>query len=306
MRSAQRRARKESDKKNRGKLNIIIKILIPFLFLLSIFVYLKFTAKSWDGFNKVSQVSQNSSGDVVVTVLDPVLGEETNITIPGDTEIQVARNYGSFRIKNVWQLGINEKLGGRLLAETVTNNFLFPTSLWSQEGMSDPWKFIFKPGLTNISFADRLAIIYFKLGVKSIDKTEIDLGKNQFLKKQILADGESGYVVNSPISGRLTVFFVDNEFSNILSSGKNLKFSLIDATDKPGVANRVGAILEVLGGKVASVERQTVRDNIDCEVSGKNKDVVHKISILFDCSIKTYETDYDLIMTLGSKFAKRF
>lgn len=306
MRSAQRRTRIEKSKGRIKKYSILIKILIPIVLIGSFFIYLRLTTLYWDGSNKVSFVFQKPSGDVAVTVLDPLLSEETTITIPGDTECTVARNYGSLRIKNVWQLGLNEKLGGKLLAETVTNNFLFPTMLWSQIDMSDNWKFVFAPGLTNIPFGDRIAMTLFSLRVKSIDKTQIDLGKNQFLKKQILTDGQTGYVMNGNVSGRLTVYFSDNSFADTAGSGKSLRFALVDSTETTGIVNGVGSILEILGAKVVSVDRETVSQDLDCEVFGKNKDAVRKIATLFSCKLTSDTSDFDMVMRMGIKFAKRF
>lgn len=294
------------------KLNILIKILIPLFIALAFFLYLKFTTKYWDSHNKVSFVFQKSSGDVAVTVLDPMLGEQTTLIVPGDTEINVAHNYGVFRIKNVWQLGLNEKFGGGLLAQTVTNNFLFPTFLWTSEDIASPWQFIFTPKLTNISFGDRLSMVMFAFKVKNIDKTEIDLGKNQFLKRQILTDGLPGFVMNGPVSGRLTVYFSDNNFSINAVTGQNIKFGLIDETMSPGVSNNVGSILEVLGGKVVSIEKRTSDDkkaeqnNLDCQVYGKNIDAVKKVATLFNCQKTLDKTDLDMVMLMGIKFGKRF
>lgn len=301
MRSAQRRARKEKSKVGNWKISSLIKILIPVLIVVFSFLYIKFTTKYWDARNKVSFVFQRASGDVAVIVLDPELSEETTLVIPGDTEVDVAHNYGTFRVKNVWQLGVNEKLRGSLLAQTVTNNFLFPTFLWAGKDMSNPWQFIFRPGLTNIPFGDRINMAIFSMRVKSIDATIIDLGKNQFLRKQTLTDGASGYVMNGPVSGRLSVYFSDNNFSD-----KNLKFGLIDVTGTYGVANSVGSILEVLGGKVVSIDRKPEQQDIDCKVYGKNPDAVRVTSVLFNCARTEGKSGFDLMMEMGGKFAKRF
>jgi len=306
MRSAQRRARKEKSKVNSWKFSILIKILIPVGIAVSLILYIRFTTKYWDSRSKVSFVFQKANGDVAITVLDPVLSEKTTLVIPSDTQVNVARGYGTLRIKNVWKLGINEKLNGSLLAQTVTNSFLFPTFLWSEQDMSELWRFVFVPRLTNIPFGDRLSMALFSMRVKGIDTTEIDLGKNQFLKKQILTDGVQGFVMNGPISGRLSVYFSDNNFSDIAVSGKTLKFGLVDLTGTYGVANSVGSILEVLGGKVVSVDRRTENTDLDCKVYGKNSDAVRISSFLFNC-VKTGGTsDLDLIMEMGVKFAKRF
>jgi len=292
MRSARRKSRIAG---------LLIRVFIPLMLVLSAFLYLKLSTKYWDGRSKFAFVFENSSGNVEVTVLDPALNEETSLIIPGDTEINVAHGYGTLRIKNVWQLGINEKLGGGLLAATLTDSFLFPTNLWSDTGTADVWKFIFSPKQTNISFGDRLAAGIFALRVNGIDKTEIDLAKSQFLVKKTLTDGKPGYVLTGPVSSRLTVYFSDNNFAD-----KNLKFSLTDATGSYGVADGVGQVLEVLGGKVVQIDKKGADSSLDCEVFGQSSDAVNKVSTLFSCKKVGGKSNFDLEMRMGSKFAKRF
>lgn len=301
MRSAQRRNKIENSKKRGRILGLLVKVFIPLILVLSISSYLIFGTKYWNGHDKFAFVFQNSSGNVGVTILDPVLNEEITLIIPGDTEIDVARGYGTLRIKNVWQLGVNEKLGGGLLAETLTDSFLFPTNLWSDTDLSNIWKFVFGAKATNIPFGDRLAAGFFALRVSGIDKTEIDLAKSQFLTKKILMDGGSGFVLTGPVSSRLTVYFSDNNFAS-----KNLKFGLTDATGSFDVADRVGQVLEVLGGKVVAVDKKTQDDSLDCEVLGQNSDAVKKVATLFSCKKISGKSNFDLEMRIGSKFAKRF
>ncbi len=302
MKSAIRRRERIAKKqtKTRGK-SVLIRILIP-LAVIGLFVlFFKLDSIYWNGRDKTSFVYRMSSGDVGITVLDPALSEETTFVVPAETQVDVARGYGTLRIKNVWQLGVNEKLNGGLLAQTVTQNFHFPTVLWTTQSTRNLWKFVFAPGSTNIPLSDRFSMAFFSLRVKSRDKTEIELAKNQFLKKQKLADGQVGYIINGPVSGRLTVYFSDNNFAD-----ENLKFGIIDATDRPGVSNGVGEILEVLGGKVVSVDRQSGNDGLDCQVLGQNKDAVKKIARLFSCQKISGSSNFDAELRLGIKFAKRY
>ena len=301
MRSAQRKNRIEKKKKKGQIYGLLIRVFTPLILVLSVVLFLTLNTKYWNGHDKMSFVYQNPNGDVEVVVLDPVLNEETTLVIPGDTEVDVARGYGTLRIKNIWQLGVNEKLGGKLLAQTLTDSFLFPTNLWNDRDLTDIWKFVFKSKATNIPFGDRLAVGIFSMRVTGIDKTEINLAKNLYLHKQTLTDGQPGYVMAGPMNGRLTVYFADNSFAN-----SNLRFSLTDATGNYGVANDVGAILEVLGGKVVAVNKEQTNDSLDCEVFGANQMAVRKVSSLFACKVVKGDNNFDLVMRMGSKFAKRF
>lgn len=308
MRSARRRNRLKTEKRKKGTLLYLKILLVPFVLILT-YSIVKLSSKYWNGESKISLVYQESNGDVAVGVLDPRLSQETTFIIPGATEVNVAANYGSLRIKNVWQLGLNEHLDGGLLAKTVSKDFLFPVFLWSGPGASylqNPTvpgiiKFVFSPGRTNIPIGDRVLMGLYALKIKNLDKSEINLAKSEFLQSRVLEDGMPGYVLNGPVSERLTVYFADNDFSD-----QNLRVEINDATGSYGEADKVGELIQVLGGKVVSINRLSGTSDTDCSVIGKNQKMVEKVSEVFGCKKGNGQSNFDLEISLGSKFAQRY
>lgn len=301
------RSAKTGGKKSRAR-GIFLKILIPALLILVGFLFVRLRTVYWNNHDKLAFAYRGSSGDVGITVADPALTELTTLIIPGDTQVDVAENYGTLRLKNVWQLSHDEKLGGRLLSETVTQNFLFPTFLWAdndgenieKSGLLGIIKFIFNPMGTNIPFGDRVYLGLFALKVPSLGRSEIDLGESQFLQKEILNDGVSGFIINGQPSGRLTVYFSDNDLS-----AAGARVNIVDATGAPAVSDKVGQIVEVIGGKVVNVEKKDP-GAFDCEIVGTDPKIVKKIMNLFSCSRGAGKSEFDLEIRLGQKFAKRF
>lgn len=299
------RAQKKSDKKTKPLVGAISFIILAIL----LFTFVKLSTRYWNGNDKVAFAFRSNEGDVEVSILDPKLNEFTTLTIPGDTQVDVAENYGTLRIKNVWQLGINEKKKGRLLSETVSRNFRFPLNLWSDDDASslreghffNILKFISFPKATNIPFGDRLSIGLFAMKSGASNKSEIDLGKSQYLHKEKLSDGQMGYVQIGSVSEHLQVYFSDNEIAE-----SSVRVSILDGTGKFGIAQIVGEILEVMGGKVVSIDKNGDLPDTDCVVAGSDKKIVKKIAVLFSCSNKNSAGDIDLQITLGGKFAKRF
>lgn len=300
MPSARRQRLISKRLKKKSKFPNLLKILIPVLLIASVWIFLKLDTKYWNGSDKFDYVYRRGNGDIVVTVLDPKLSESTTLIIPGDTQVDVAGNFGTLRLKNVWQLGLNEKLGGSLLAATVSKNFLMPVFLWSGAD-AGTIKFIFAPVNTNIPLGDRIAMTIFSLQVKSVNSTTVDLGKSQFLKKVNLSDGLPGYILSGPVSERITVNFSDNDFAD-----QSLKVDVVDATGTAGSANTVGQIIEVMGGKVVSVDRKEASPNTDCTVLGNNSKIVKKIATLFGCTTSKEKSVFDLEIRLGVLFANRY
>lgn len=308
MRSARRAAFAARKNKKESVNYSFLKFVIPVFIIVFFYIFLKINTKVWNGKDKVSVVYKNDGGDIAVTVLDPILSESTTLVIPGDTEVEVSRNYGTFRIKNVWQLGIDEKINGKLLAETVTRNFLFPVFLWTSSSpglesgkLSEIINFILCPGQTNIPIGDRIYLGLFAMKVPDLGRSIINLGESRFLDKEKLNDGLSGYVISGTMSQRLTAYFSDNELG-----GNNIKVNITDATGKSGVSEKLGEILQVIGGKVVSIDKRSNSEDYDCIIVGKNSVAVKKISNLFSCKIEKNETTFDLDIKIGKKFAERF
>lgn len=262
-------------------MKIFVAVLIC-LFLLG-YLFIRVNTHFWNGNDKIAKVVEKNNGDTEVVLIDPKFGEIIIFTIPGDTEVSVAKNYGVMRLKNVWQLGVNEGLGGSLVSQTVSQNFLFPLVLWENVERK-----------TNIPLGDRLFLRFFELKTKNLEKTEIDLAKSQFLRKGKLSDGEMGFKLNGKISERLTAYFNDPEF-------QNKKIYIKDATGKFGITENMGRILEVFGGKIVAIEKLP-QEKLRCEVWGKNKKMVFKVAMLFSCKSQGEESNFDLEIRVGSEF----
>lgn len=269
---------------------MIKKIFFPAIIIITIILVYSFVRNStWNSKDKFSYFSLEENGDVAVFLLDPKLGEKTKITIPADTQVSVSRNYGLLRIKNVWQLGINEKIGGKLMAETITKNFQFPVIYWWNKDNS------------NISPIDKIKLTLFMKKIKSVDENDIDMAKSQYLKKVKLADGDDGYMLVGTMSTRLTAYFSDTYLEE-----KNIRISIVDSTGKSGIAENLGAILEVIGGKVVAIERKPVNSDLDCKVGGANDRAIKNVLVLFGCAKTADKSNFDLEIQIGGKFASRF
>jgi hypothetical protein len=286
------------------------KLLLLIILIGIVFFFLGLRGKYWNGKDKLSLGINKSGGEVIVASFDPANGEITTISIPENTQVQVARQLGTWKIGSVWQLGKNEKLGGQLLAETITKNFRFPVFLWADESSSafttgNFWptiKAILNPGKTNVGLGDRVRIGLFSLSVKNTNRININLKETNCLKKTRLVDGEEGYLISGTIPGKITSAFSEEEISS-----QNLKAIIKDATQKPTIPERVGEIIEVLGIKVGTIKKEEKKD-LDCEVLARQDYLRQKIARLFSCiEVKGQpEGNFDLEVRIGEKFAKRY
>lgn len=303
------RKRKLRKKRNENSGLKLASLAVLLILILGLGLFWSLRSGIWDKNEKLSIVVNQESSVKIIT-LDPRVGEITNINIPGNTQVEVAHQLGTWRLKSVWQLGEDEGLEGRLLAKTVTKYFKFPVYAWSSEGVSrlvsgnpvNVLKSLFTPVSTNLTFGDRLRIATFSMGVFNTGRVDVDLVDTPHLKKTRLVDGEEGYVVVREPSQRILSVFADSTISK-----GGFRVFIKDQTSVPGLAEEVGKILEVLGAKVASIEKSEGESVEHCLVLGEEK-TAERVARYFGCDVSESELgeDFDLEIVLGKSFIEGF
>lgn len=309
--SPARRKKLERIKLGRNRRHFRIPLIVwPVVLLVLAILFVNIFVKFWNGKDKLILAINSPNGDIVVSTFDPNLGEVTNITIPGSTQVNVSRQLGTWKLRSVWALGQNEKIAGKLLAETVTKNFKFPTAAWAdspavafgQQSLGPMFKAVFGPYKTNLRIGDRVKLALFSLGVKNTNRVDINLADTLILQKAKLIDGENGYLVESSQPDNIMVIFSDSR----ISSG-NYTVNIKNASTNDSLPESVGAVLQVLGAKIASVVEDKTAP-VDCEISGKDARFIRKVAEIYSCkaSFKAPEGSFDMELRLGEKFAKRY
>lgn len=280
------------------------------LLVLAALGFFAFNTKLWRAERKVGVVINSPVGDIVVVVLDAKNEEMTKIIIPGSTELEVARQLGKWKARSVWKLGENEKLGGKLLRETIIKDFHFPilgfadggAYGFSQGDALGILKAAILPYKSNLTVADRIRIGLFSLGVKASKRRDIDLTRSSYLKKARLKDGEEGYLISGKIPKELLIVFSEPEIAS-----EGLKVNIKDATGNGFSASEVGETIEVLGAKVTAVTKLPRTDS-DCQVAGKVESSAKSVGELFGCKMKSGAPDgnFDIELEIGEAFARRF
>ena len=310
MTPAQRRKnlRDFKKKKTPKKLNIFLLFLL--LFVLIIFGLYFLNRKHSSGNLKISMVFPDNEGNVIVSTFSKKEKEVALIKIPQNTQLEASRQLGSWKAKSLWQLGVNEKYNGLLLQETITKNFHFPVSIWADEKASGfvsgniikLIKATVFPYKTNLSLGDRLNLFYISFGIQNKKISSYDLSELSILKKTKLTDGEEGYILSKDVPINIM-----SSFSESISSNFGYMVQIINATGSRNVAENIGKTIESMGFKITSIKDESSNNNIDCLISGKNKDVVNKMSLIYSCITEaSNNNDFDIVIKLGSKFSKRY
>lgn len=303
-------ARRRKLSKRRKKKKLPKWIFFTLLFAV-VFIFLFVRTRYWGKSSNLVLVSPSDKG-VTVYVFSRAKEEMYRINIPANTEVKTAHDLGTWKIGNVWQLGLNEGLDGRLLADTVIKNFFFPVGIWTDSSFNKMiggnfWEilkslFVRK---TNLEVGDMVKILFFSHKIKDFQKYEIDLAKTNFLKKTKLKDGEDGFIVTDNFAKKLLPVFAEFE------EGK-IKASIIYEFDERSLANTVAKTIEVMGAKPISIRKEASNYNNfsgNCLVRTKTKTVAERIADAFSCDFADDlkgESGVDVEIVLGKSFSDRF
>ena len=262
----------------------------------------------WNGETNFTIVSGGESGDVFIYTISPITPAIIVVKVPQDTEVDVSRGFGKLKIKNLWKLSKNEKIGGLLLQETLTKSFKIPVEAFVHEkgvgllstNLLTRLSILFSGFETNLTTGDKLRLFFYGFRVSRENRTVIDLGQySAFLVKSKLKDGNEGYIISEDnLPPKLIGIYTDPVISRqnlnaVVKSSGNLKIK----------ARILGKVLEILGPKLASFS-DIVNDDLEeksCIVLAKDSYTRKKIARVFGCEQKNGEPtgNFDVEVIVG-------
>lgn len=221
----------------------------------------------WDGDHQLNLVWA-SGPEVLVTSYLPNQGSLIFLRIPGDTYLETAQGFGTYRAEAVFPLGELSGKGGELLRRTVQENFGLPvdgfavveTDCLSRAGLlrteevkgclvSSFRPIILGRGQTNLGLVSRLRFFRTLTGVRPDKIDYYDLAQTKVVGSQVLPDGTQVLSIDRQrVDGLVGRVFADPDIA-----ASELDFEVVNATDHPGLAAKVARILTNSGALVVHV-----------------------------------------------------
>lgn len=167
------------------------------------------------------------------------------------------------------------------------------SSLWTLSEKDNIGKLIPETIVKNFS----LPVFLWKNGNKS------NLNVYQKIKITFSKVNRSDEIkINSTkLSNSILIQFINPKLAEITP-----KIDVEDLTNNLGILEKVSKIIEVLGGKITT-NSKGYDANLDCEISGKEMELINIFSSVFGCEKREDKTlSSDLKIRLGVKFAERF
>lgn len=301
----QKWAKNERPKQKRS-LKLLYALLVA-LFLLPA-IFLGAGRGIWGKTGKLSVVVATENGDVNVLTFDTENQVISTAIIPENTQIEAARGYGVWKVGSLYQLGDNEGLGGRLLAESVTKSLKIPVDAWAGEGaigFTSPNPIIpiitaLRPLGSNLKLKDRLQIAIFSSSIKSANKITLDLVDTGYLQAKVLSDGSHGYTPKSTYPRSLYSLYADPQISD-----ESLSIRVVNQTGLRSASSALGKVVNVLGASVSAIENEAKTEN-DCAIFAKKTVTSIKLARIFFCDLKPAKEGIDVEIEIGETFLNRF
>lgn len=258
-----------SRRKNKSwKLNLkFLFLFVAVIFLLSLIFKTGQVIKNsiFDGTTRITLVlgSKKEKADLLVFSLEPKAKTIKTLIIPANLDVQVAKNFGTYLIGNVYPLGNLSPTsggGGELLRETVQEFIGAPVDGWMIANSkldggevkvlveSSFWEGV-KGGETNLTLLDFIRIWYEVRQIK-IDKIEaIDLKQLNIFKKTYLLDKTEVYQADPATIDQVLGTLFHNP--QVLAERKTVE--IINGTGKTGFGNKLARIINNMGAQVLFV-----------------------------------------------------
>jgi len=281
---------------NRSKFFWLVISMILIMFAVGIYLVFSETKPKYI-------VAVNSKSDIKIFTLDILRSESYEFIIPGDTSVQVARDLGVIKLKNVYKLSQNETGNGEILAETIRNNFYIPVYYWSDETLNDvingsllaKIKSLVGFDGSNLNLKERIHILWFASIIKPYQKNTINLSDTGVIAETILTDGSQGFRVVRDMPNSLSAIFAfEGESVDEVKLSDNSARSSQESLSK---------IAQVLGARIAFIEEGQGLNDYYCRVTGTGLRA-RELANTFSCSyfFKQAAKPFSIEIELGKKF----
>lgn len=277
----------------------------------------------FDGTTRITLVlgTKGEKADLLVFSFEPKNKTATVLLIPQNINVQVAKNFGTYQIGNVYELGSlnNPPNGGGLLRETTQDFIGVPVDGWvvissefrvqSSELNTQEIKTLVEKSFwegvrgadTNLTLLD-FGRIWYAISKTKIDKMEIiDFQKLNSLKKTYLLDNTEVFEVDS--SSLDTV--LGTLFYNPQVLAERRTVEIINGTGKAGFGNKLARIINNMGAQVLFVKTaEGLVKNSSILARDKTSYTVRKISRTFQISKieDKKEANVDISVFIGEDF----
>ncbi len=261
--------------KSKTKLAVLVLLLLIGVLIISQLykLYVSLQNSSWDGNSKINLVILSSS--VSLISYSPKDKDLKIVIIPQETYLEVAHNFGKWKIGSIYNLGQSEKVpqGIELLSQSLSqflgvpmDGYLKLRGFLHDKNALELITYLRQSQINflNLKFSSNSSLNDWELyrlvtGVNSVrfDKIEeINLGKG-YLKDSVLPDQTK---VKLALPERIEILS-GKLFADSAISDEQLSIAVFNATKIPGLAQKAARLISNSGGNVI-IEKNAQTQNL--------------------------------------------
>jgi hypothetical protein len=284
----------------------------------SYLIFLSFKRAVWDGKNQLNLIIQ--SDEIYLYSFQPENQILNIVVIPNSTYIPTAKNFGEYPIANIYKLGEQENIdGGQLLSLSAQNLLAVPIdgyiyldncltgssqALGNGRTLSLAGCFFKNKLKTNLTGWDLYRFINQSRSLSKGAYKKTDFSGSDLFIKQQLPDGSQ---INRPDLLKIDRLSV-RLFSDTTVLNEALTVSVLNSTNKLGLANYAGRFIRNIGAKLVSTEDNQKQN--ESVIYYKNADIKNSYTLLklkhtFQINnMEQKEIGEDMVIVLGEDFIR--
>ena len=268
--------------KLRKSIKILLILLLPVIFFVLLFL-LYSVLREYDFKNNINILFVHRD-KIVLVKYDPLAKELLEVDIDGEALMNVSGNMGSYHLKNVYDLSINEGKNEKLLKRTFMKNFHLPVHLVVDCRRSDSGGFTVLETLKNCKPTGGKVKTFLYLGY-----LKLRVGNN-IVKKDFFADYMRRFDAKEDKTLEIDAndfLKLDLDFSKSGNGDDYQSIKILTGTQKilptyfSDVFKVIGVRIIDVGGGVYDLDPITDR----CIVRSKSEDFVKNMEKVFDCQV---------------------
>lgn len=292
---------------------LIIRLFTAIFFigiiLLFFFLWRSFRRVVWDGQSQINITVQTD--DIVLLSYHPKEGMLNSLIIPKSTHLEVVGGLGEYPINNIIKLGKTEKIDGGILLSRSLQKFLAApidgyiiqvnnqsANGWTKIKNDDikngklltmDWCWFSRECQSNLSFWDILRLTWVFSQLKPNQIKAVKFEEEGILQEKTLPDNSQILAPDYLVIDKLSLAL----FSDQSVLDEELTIEILNATEKPGLANAVARMVKNLGAELINTgDADERRDNT--LLISKNKNITQsytwrRLNKIF--SIKNWQID---------------
>lgn len=302
---AQRHKRSKNRTKAIGEPKVILRSFLLFAAIMLLFGGIMRLVASWQ-----NRIWIGDSRVTFVTTTDPVTvysyqesRELVSVNFPKNVQIDGAAGLGSWKLENLYELGMQKGTNGEVLVKSLQYSLNVPIDGYFNGAFSPGFPAVLSvfSQKSNFTFFDKVKIVYVLSKITQAQHKNLSAEKTGMVVKKRLGDGTVGFKLVPEKVKEIAI----RELGDSSTSGQNSGIGIVNGTSTSRVGEQIAGITKTMGSQVLWV-RSGEEINSRCILKSVSKtETAKRLAKIFSCEIKIEENlPAPIVFVIGPELAR--